>query len=178
MNCVSCGAPLSATSDKCEHCDTLNDTDFRRLGEGRVEAAAETSEDLRCPRCQTELMALNIAMGDRYGVHRCKKCLGTFFRSEDLEKLVLSVAEGQSLDEKRIATLCKESPREVWPIAYIPCPQCRQTMHRKSFGEGAGVICDRCKEHGVWLDGGELGKLMRWARAGGVHKGLSRPFRD
>lgn len=31
----------------------------------------------------------------------------------------------------------------------------------------SGVIIDRCKEHGVWLDGGELGHLFEWMKAGG-----------
>ena len=178
MNCVTCGAPLRHDTDECEHCDTLNDSDFRRLGRARVEAAEPLATKPLCPRCHTDLMALKIQMGESYAVHRCKGCLGTFFANQDLERLVLSVAEGKSLDENRIALLCRESQKEIWPIAYIPCPTCRQTMHRKTFGEGAGIICDRCKEHGVWLDGGELGQLMRWARAGGVHKGITKPFRD
>ena len=31
----------------------------------------------------------------------------------------------------------------------------------------AGVIADQCLDHGIWLDGGELGLLLNWARAGG-----------
>ena len=31
----------------------------------------------------------------------------------------------------------------------------------------SGVIVDKCKEHGIWLDGGELRQLMDWIKAGG-----------
>jgi Zn-finger nucleic acid-binding protein len=40
-------------------------------------------------------------------------------------------------------------------------------MHRKSYGARAGVVVDRCRLHGVWLDGGELNQLLKWAGAGG-----------
>jgi Zn-finger nucleic acid-binding protein len=28
--------------------------------------------------------------------------------------------------------------------------------------------CCRCRDHGVWLDAGELRQLLEWARAGGA----------
>jgi Zn-finger nucleic acid-binding protein len=40
-------------------------------------------------------------------------------------------------------------------------------MHRGLFGKRSGVIVDRCRTHGTWLDAGELRQLMEWARAGG-----------
>jgi Zn-finger nucleic acid-binding protein len=40
-------------------------------------------------------------------------------------------------------------------------------MHRVNFGAKSGVIVDRCKEHGVWLDGGELRQLFEWMKLGG-----------
>lgn len=174
MKCVSCGANLPAGVDECSHCDTLNDTDFRQLGRAQVETSHHyhhhESGERQCPRCHSPLLALKIQMGEAYPVHRCKRCLGTFFGNEDLLRLLGNVADGRGLDADRIAQLCKETPREIWPIAYIPCPECQQTMLRTNFGEGCGVVGDRCKEHGVWLDGGELGRLLNWARAGGVLK--------
>jgi len=49
----------------------------------------------------------------------------------------------------------------------VPCPDCGEFMHRKSYGAKAGVVVDRCRLHGVWLDGGELNRLLKWAKAGG-----------
>jgi Zn-finger nucleic acid-binding protein len=40
-------------------------------------------------------------------------------------------------------------------------------MNRVNFGASSGVVVDRCKEHGVWLDGGELRHLFEWMKAGG-----------
>lgn len=167
MKCVSCGANLSPGVDVCRHCNTLNDTDFRLLGQARVGSAASVSEETACPRCHKPLIFLNIQMGETYPVHRCKGCLGTFFPSSDLNRLANNVAQGKGMDRERLAQLCSETPREIWPITYIPCPSCQQMMLREMFGETSGVVCDRCNEHGVWLDGGELGRLLSWARARG-----------
>jgi Zn-finger nucleic acid-binding protein len=40
-------------------------------------------------------------------------------------------------------------------------------MNRVNFGTKSGVIVDRCRDHGVWLDGGELRHLFEWMKAGG-----------
>jgi Zn-finger nucleic acid-binding protein len=40
-------------------------------------------------------------------------------------------------------------------------------MNRKLHGKRSGVIVDSCREHGIWLDAGELRQLMEWSRAGG-----------
>jgi Zn-finger nucleic acid-binding protein len=29
------------------------------------------------------------------------------------------------------------------------------------------VVVDQCRNHGVWLEGGELHRLMEWKKAGG-----------
>ena len=40
-------------------------------------------------------------------------------------------------------------------------------MNRKLHGKRSGVIVDSCRDHGLWLDAGELRQLMEWTRAGG-----------
>jgi Zn-finger nucleic acid-binding protein len=40
-------------------------------------------------------------------------------------------------------------------------------MNRKLHGKRSGVIVDCCRDHGLWLDAGELRQLMEWSRAGG-----------
>jgi Zn-finger nucleic acid-binding protein len=52
-------------------------------------------------------------------------------------------------------------------VTYIKCPVCTKLMNRVNFGTKSGVIVDRCRDHGVWLDGGELRHLFEWMKAGG-----------
>tara|TARA_B100001093_G_scaffold125141_1_gene117724 strand:+ start:391 stop:567 length:177 start_codon:yes stop_codon:yes gene_type:complete len=33
-------------------------------------------------------------------------------------------------------------------------------------GKRSGVIVDSCREHGIWLDAGELRQMIEWSRAG------------
>ncbi len=40
-------------------------------------------------------------------------------------------------------------------------------MNRINIGSRSGVIADQCREHGMWLDGGELRQVMEWMKAGG-----------
>ncbi len=50
---------------------------------------------------------------------------------------------------------------------YIKCPVCQKMMNRVKFGTRSGVVIDRCKADGVWLDSGELKHLFEWSKAGG-----------
>jgi len=40
-------------------------------------------------------------------------------------------------------------------------------MQRINFGSQSGVIADKCRSHGIWLDGGELRQILEWTKAGG-----------
>jgi Zn-finger nucleic acid-binding protein len=42
-------------------------------------------------------------------------------------------------------------------------------MLRLNYQGKSGVIIDRCKEHGYWLDSGELRQIMEWAKLEGIH---------
>ena len=50
---------------------------------------------------------------------------------------------------------------------YRPCPVCRKLMNRSNYGGGSGVIVDVCGPHGVFLDRGELTKIVDFLEKGG-----------
>jgi Zn-finger nucleic acid-binding protein len=80
-----------------------------------------------------------------------------------------SVKRAYEVDLERLDTLVREetADRDYKEVTYVPCPDCGELMHRKSYGAKAGVVVDRCRLHGVWLDGGELNRLLKWTKAGG-----------
>lgn len=170
MNCMNCGSALPVHSDICRYCGTLNDTDIGRLRPRQAEW--EKPSDLTCPRCEIPLKGLKVTIDRVFRVERCGGCLGIFFGPPgELEELLdLAVPHLREIDFERLANFAEESKQEAWPTRYIPCPVCGKFMNRKNYGALAGVIVDRCKDHGLWLDGGELGKLLRWARMGGREK--------
>jgi Zn-finger nucleic acid-binding protein len=167
MNCTNCGAPLPAKSNICGFCKTLNDTDLFRFS-GNVTKGEEA--ETNCPRCDLKLRSVALNLGQDFNIERCRNCLGLFFDPSELASLLDSVgSSAHEIDHARMQTLIDEEVRHQDPneFSYVPCPACSQLMHRKAYGVRAGVIVDRCKEHGVWLDGGELGQLLKWVAAGG-----------
>jgi Zn-finger nucleic acid-binding protein len=78
------------------------------------------------------------------------------------------VQPASRVDRERLQKLLEEEA-PPWParVRYLKCPTCRQPMHRQSYGARAGIIVDRCHQHGVWLDGGELRHILKWTKHGG-----------
>jgi len=173
MNCVNCGGALKAKSAICPYCRTLNDIDLRGLfdvGRHRPDAARI------CPRCDQVLETIDLGLGRPFFLDRCTKCLGLFFEESELSAVVQSQAGGaERIDYTRLdLLLAEETPDEFSSVKYGKCPTCRKLMNRRSQGVRSGVIVDECREHGVWLDGGELRRILKWMRAGGVEHNAIR----
>jgi Zn-finger nucleic acid-binding protein len=60
------------------------------------------------------------------------------------------------------------------PIRYVPCPRCGRYMNRENFARISGVVIDRCRDHGVWLDEGELERIRLFIGAGGLERQQDR----
>lgn len=164
MNCVKCGGPLPINSDVCEYCGILNDTDLRRLYDVTIEEEG-VSEKL-CPRCKINLDTMKLVINKNFFIERCKNCLGIFFDPLELEDLLtVAIEEDNKCAASRLGILT-EVDKDKWPVKYLNCPVCKNLMLRKSYGNLSGVIIDWCKPHGIWLDGGELGTLLKWVRSG------------
>jgi len=166
MECVNCGAPLGAHTNRCSFCNSLNDVDLRRI-EGGFETTGIT--DRICPRCDKALSSIRIDVAGGMSIERCDTCLGLFFDPREA-KAVLDAGAGEraDIDYKRLRRIIEdEAPNATHEAMYIKCPVCGKLMNRDSFGARSGVVVDRCADHGVWMDGGELSQLLKWVRAGG-----------
>ncbi len=166
MDCVKCGAPLPPKSNICQYCSALNDVDLRAVAD-RVRRGPAT--DRRCPRCGDTMCTMDLQLGEAFYVERCDKCMGVFFDDGELETLLdKSVAKVFEVDHQRLAVLIEEeAPERPSTVRYVKCPICRRLMNRKNYGSRSAVVVDTCRDHGVWLDGGELSQLLKWAKAGG-----------
>ncbi len=166
MDCVNCGAPLPPKTTRCPFCQTLNDVDLR----GRITVRrGESSRD--CPRCRKALTAVLLQVGaEAVEIDRCVACYGLFFDPGEIESVLDAIeTRAVEVDHRQLLTLIEqETPTgDFEQVAYVPCPDCGQLMHRRQFGQQSGVIVDTCRDHGLWLDGGELRRLIRWTQAGG-----------
>jgi len=166
MNCTQCGAPLPAKSNICTFCGALNDIDLRAI-QSRARKGPHT--DRLCPECQENMSTIDIGSGKPFAIERCEKCLGIFFDPGELESLIdQSVSHVYQIDHQRMRALIdEEGVGDFKRVRYVKCPTCHDLMARKSYGYRSGVVADVCRQHGVWLDGGELGQLLKWVKAGG-----------
>lgn len=166
-NCRNCGAPLPTGTISCSYCGSRNDVDLAGLP--LVRRGGECDGERLCPRCGVPLVPVSVTLEGELELDRCGECLGLFFDPGELERILNATARGiATVDRRLISRIMEGSPSRSHPVGYIRCPVCRGVMNRTRYGEKSGVIVDRCPDHGIWLDGGELRTLLAWASAGGM----------
>ena len=164
-NCKNCGAALTGTLLVCEYCQTRQDVDLSMVHRFTVE---EPRSDRFCPRCRIPLQTIDLRLGKKFLIERCERCLGLFFDPGELEALLeKAVTNVHAVDPQRLREVQNVKRSHEYPVSYIDCPVCRRLMNRINIGSRSGVIADQCREHGMWLDGGELRQVMEWMKAGG-----------
>jgi Zn-finger nucleic acid-binding protein len=166
MICSSCGAPLPANSLICAFCQTRNSLDLQGMG---ASLAQRDGKPRDCPSCNVPMTLLNVGLAQTFLIEQCPRCFGLFFDPNELQALLDDTVRGAyEVDYRLLTALSNDSVQtEDRQVTYKPCPDCKKLMNRVNFGERSGVIVDRCRDHGVWLDAGELRKLLEWKKAGG-----------
>lgn len=165
--CVHCHANLPHGVIRCSYCGAANDIDL----EGKHYYTVHPCEDPRiCPLCKTPMACLNLGNTIKpFFIERCEHCFGLFFDPGELDLLVRDHSQGVfNIDALRLDTLRQENAQNNAPVSYRACPVCQKLMNRQNYGNRSGVVIDRCRDHGVFLDGGELKRILLWARLGGV----------
>ena len=166
MKCKECGAPLPANSNICSYCGRLNDVDLRAI---QANARKGPTSDRVCPHCAINMQTIDLGVNEPFLIERCDNCLGMFFDPNEVEALIdTHVKHVYEIDHQRIQQIIDEEQiTRPASIKYIRCPVCSEIMNRRNFGARSGVIVDECRDHGIWLDGGELGQILKWVKAGG-----------
>jgi|SRR5690606_34538237 len=167
IRCQSCSAPLAGLSGRCGYCGSSNDIDrslfLRKPGE-------EKESQYLCPVCDSRMRTVNIGAeaGGVLWAEKCPACFGSFFASCNLEAVLDHLGRfGFLIDGKRLESLGGAMTAET-RIVYRKCPVCAKLMNRVNFGRRSGVVTDQCHAHGVWLDPGELRRLVEWRNSGGL----------
>ncbi len=165
-DCCNCGAPLPLHSTVCRYCHTRNDIDLKEI---HYYTEHKPERPRICPRCRLTLKSIDLSTKKSFLIERCERCYGLFFDPNELEALLeKETAHVYGIDFQRLGRLMQEKHTGSFPVAYLKCPVCLTPMHRVNFGSRSGVIVDRCKDHGVWLDNGELHQLLEWVKSGGA----------
>jgi len=128
---------------------------------------SEQHSERTCPVCNCALDTITIEGIAGFAIERCGTCYGLFFDPEELPVLIAATVDNvYSVNMKTLWHLNQTAPLNERRKAYVACPVCRELMNRVNFGARSGVVVDQCK-HGIWLDNGELRKLLEWRKAGG-----------
>lgn len=163
--CSNCKAPLPPGSLLCQYCGNRTDVDLKGI---HYYTTHESDTPRICPRCNVKLKVLDLKLDDRFFIDRCEQCLGLFFDPGELEYLLEATVKNRGgIDRAGLEAINEKREPNQYPISYVKCPVCSKHMHRVNFGAKSGVIVDRCKQHGIWLDGGELRQLFEWMKLGG-----------
>lgn len=165
MNCPCCAAPLPPRGVVCAYCGNRRDVDLQ--GWAHLQAN-DSDEGLHCPDCRGALETLRLGDPTPLDLGRCPQCLGLFLPLGGLEQLLdQAIGSVWGVDHGLLHTLAETPRADPPPLRYRPCPRCGTLMNRSLHGKRSGVVVDRCRDHGLWLDAGELRQLLEWARAGG-----------
>jgi Zn-finger nucleic acid-binding protein len=105
----------------------------------------------------------------RLYIEKCKHCDGIFLDFGELEEIMESeIKKSERNDLKRLQEIKNNPLIREREVRYKKCPECRKVMLRLNYKGRSVVIIDRCKEHGYWLDSGELRQMMEWAKLEGL----------
>ena len=103
-------------------------------------------------------------------VDECPSCSGMWVDIAAFERIVNQQAKRQDRELRHEGAGGQPVRTKLEPgkVVYLKCPDCQRHMHRRNFARASGVIIDECKEHGVWLDCDELGKVAAFVASGGL----------
>jgi Zn-finger nucleic acid-binding protein len=192
LRCTSCGANLAANATSCGYCKAelaLEDRGISSICPGcwsRLPARAKHCLECglaiepqalqalpassRCPRCKS---ALRSRIVDGHPIVECGSCAGLWLAPHALDRMCERTEE-ESLSERALRAPPPAGKLAPEVVRYLPCVVCGELMLRRNFATCSGVIVDVCKEHGVWLDPGELERILAFVRDGGLLKARAK----
>jgi Zn-finger nucleic acid-binding protein len=199
--CGSCGALVTASAEACDFCGSKIVRDTWKLSlicpecYGRNEETArfctacgvpfrpepigQTIDELPCPACGCLMPGRWI---DDVGVNECGECNGLWVPGDRFEDLINRAIEARkNADPHQLGTL---KPRRAGgnpigrAVEYRKCPICDGYMQRRNFRRKSGVIIDRCRDHGTWLDADELEQIAGFILNGGLARAQEAAKRD
>lgn len=112
---------------------------------------------LICPACRKIYLKPYTDPGTGLEIDSCPKCWGLWFDSNELAQFFKSGAL-----KNRFYLIEESKPLESTGYTISTraraCPRCKIAMSEKLFGDVSIDICPTC--HGIWLDDGELQRIV------------------
>lgn len=148
--CFLCGSEGPAGS-RCQPC----------LVE-RPRFASEAYLARHCARCAEALVGMPVGGGAHAEV--CTRCHGIFASPRAWTRFWRAPESALDL-ERRFPLRGEGRSGEPSLMDFVRCSTCRREMERARFARTSDVVIDVCAlGHGVWLDAGELGRVLAYAK--------------
>ena len=166
MKCIYCAAPMPKRGLVCDYCGRRNPLNLSAL-EKISFSKSRAAVPLNCLSCETEMEQINVGIAEEIIIHRCATCDGVFISEEDLQHTIRHQIGVVHKIDYSILRFILDNPRQEYGIDtdYRHCPVCAKRMSKTIYAAVSGVMIDRCLEHGVWLDSGEMQQLFEWKSA-------------
>jgi len=126
-----------------------------------------------CPRCQVTLQP------DKYegvAIEFCDTCWGYWVGRLEFETILTSKDEHFSRDERKVAS---RAPAHEGDRKMLTCVKCAKIMSKIAVEDDGMVafLVDYCRDHGLWLDTGEIKRAQILdEKTGAVRKALRASF--
>ncbi len=127
---------------------------------------------MQCPKCQSELTPRTI---DTVTVDECHACEGIWFDKDELRRVKDSTDPDLNWMDFEI---WKQSEAFAVAGGQTACPRCTKPMHVVNYST-TGVAIDYCHGcDGIWLDKGELERIIGALEQELLDKSLGRYVRE
>ena len=112
---------------------------------------------MKCPDCQNELKPVDCK---GITIHECSRCKGKWFERTELQKVI--ERDDDTLGWLDFDPFGKDAEQLSVASDGRICPKCLQKMQSLKYRDSQVIIdkCPNCK--GVWLDPGELAKVIKY----------------
>jgi Zn-finger nucleic acid-binding protein len=158
--CPKCLGMMFAGTKFCPHC-------------GAEATPVEVGDGLTgsCPRCAEWLTEVRVA-GSR--LEECTRCGGLWMPVATFNHVCFN-AEAQAAATGMV--LPPQAPVDPHQM-YLKCPTCGDLMNRTIYARKSGVITNVCRKHGIWLDRGQLPRIIEFVRTGGLERARSAEMEE
>lgn len=115
---------------------------------------------MHCPSCKKAGL-LQSRVYEGVEIDTCANCRGSWLDEGELVKILEIEEESFPLAilNEAIEKAFQGVPKQELATEEL-CPKCSKPMSAINYSYSSGIILDRCREHGVWLNHQELEKLQ------------------
>lgn len=120
----------------------------------------------KCPRDGSVLQEINY---ESVAIDICEVCGGAWADKEELTQIVRDKETKFLASDHAEIIPCKSAKSvlmEIDLVDELECVVCSSPMERINYSHDSGVVIDRCRKHGSWLDKDELDRIQvyveRW----------------